>query len=129
MRTSKEESHMSRRAIQDVFELRQFSQQPANCFAAFEVRSVLGGAGSPCLMLWDPCVCRSHLDHKQTAILRRQYHKILTASCEKVYLLLPESRSNGDNIPRYFFRPMPSIFCGITVSKSWLVWYSDHFIS
>uniref|UniRef100_A0A6P8HG51 DNA excision repair protein ERCC-6-like 2 isoform X2 n=1 Tax=Actinia tenebrosa TaxID=6105 RepID=A0A6P8HG51_ACTTE len=36
VRTSKAESHMSKRAIEDVFELRQFSQQPANCFAAFE---------------------------------------------------------------------------------------------
>jgi hypothetical protein len=37
VRTSKAESHMTKRAIEDVFELRQFSQQPANCFAAFEV--------------------------------------------------------------------------------------------
>lgn len=34
---SEAENHMSKQALQDVFELRQFSQQPANCFPALEV--------------------------------------------------------------------------------------------
>ncbi|KAL9951050.1 hypothetical protein ACROYT_G043643 [Oculina patagonica] len=33
---SEAENHMSKQALQDVFELRQFSQQPANCFPALE---------------------------------------------------------------------------------------------
>ncbi|XP_022803262.1 DNA excision repair protein ERCC-6-like 2 isoform X2 [Stylophora pistillata] len=33
---SEAENHMSKQAVQDVFELRQFSQQPANCFPAWE---------------------------------------------------------------------------------------------
>ncbi|KAJ7325348.1 hypothetical protein OS493_029896 [Desmophyllum pertusum] len=33
---SEAENHMSKLALQDVFELRQFSQQPANCFPALE---------------------------------------------------------------------------------------------
>lgn len=34
---SEAENHMSKQALQDVFELKQFSQQPANCFPAWEV--------------------------------------------------------------------------------------------
>ena len=34
---SEAENHMTKQALQDVFELRQFSQQPANCFPALEV--------------------------------------------------------------------------------------------
>nr|XP_058956968.1 DNA excision repair protein ERCC-6-like 2 isoform X2 [Pocillopora verrucosa] len=33
---SEAENHMSKQALQDVFELKQFSQQPANCFPAWE---------------------------------------------------------------------------------------------
>lgn len=33
---SEAENHMSKKALQDVFELKQFSQQPANCFPALE---------------------------------------------------------------------------------------------
>ena len=35
--SSEAEKAMSSRAIKEVFELKQFSQQPANCFAALEV--------------------------------------------------------------------------------------------
>ena len=35
---SEAENHMSKQALQDVFELRQFCQQPANCFPALEVQ-------------------------------------------------------------------------------------------
>lgn len=34
---SKAEDHMSKQALKDVFELQQFSQQPANCLPALEV--------------------------------------------------------------------------------------------
>ena len=35
---SKAEDHMSKQALKDMFELRLFSQQPANCLPALEVR-------------------------------------------------------------------------------------------
>ena len=35
--TSRAENEMTSRAIKEVFELGQYSQQPANCFAAVEV--------------------------------------------------------------------------------------------
>ena len=55
-----------------------------------------------------PQYCIAHPYYKLIAILRRQYHIILTASWEKIYFL-----------------PTPSIKCGIAVSKSQLVLYRD----
>ncbi|XP_068677020.1 DNA excision repair protein ERCC-6-like 2 [Montipora foliosa] len=44
---SEAENHMSKKALQDVFELKQFSQQPANCFPALEASDESDDLGEP----------------------------------------------------------------------------------